>query len=103
MLTHKPTGGQAPLWTYIILLSSLNSGGNMMSQKIVVESTNPKDTPADIEDKLEKAVNSIRLQRENKQFSDLYLRQRKDESTTLVKKVFSNMFDEIAEVLQQGK
>ena len=40
--------------------------------KIIIESTNKNDSVTDIEEKLEKAYTSIRMQRENKQFSDVY-------------------------------
>lgn len=71
-----------------------------MAQKIIIQSTNKADSPVDIEDKIEKAMTSIQMQRENKQFTDVYLKKRKDESDVIVKKVLSNMLDEIAEVLQ---
>ena len=73
-----------------------------MSQRLIIESTNPNDSIIDIEEKLEKAVNSIQLQRENKQFSDVFLKQRKDESDRIVKKVVDNMFNEIEKVIQGG-
>lgn len=71
-----------------------------MAQKIIIQSMNKSDSPVDIEDKIEKAMTSIQMQRENKQFTDVYLKKRKDESDVIVKKVLSNMLDEIAEVLQ---
>lgn len=73
-----------------------------MSQRLIIESTNPNDSIIDIEEKLEKAVNSIQLQRENKQFSDVFLKQRKDESDRIVKKVVDDMFNEIEKVIQGG-
>lgn len=73
-----------------------------MSQRFIIESTNPNDSIIDIEEKLEKAVNSIQLQRENKQFSDVFLKQRKDESDRIVKKVVDDMFNEIEKVIQGG-
>ena len=73
-----------------------------MSQRLIIESTNPNDSIIDIEEKLEKAVKSIQLQRENKQFSDVFLKQRKDESDRIVKKVIDNMFNEIEKVIQGG-
>lgn len=36
--------------------------------KLVVKSSDSSDSPADIEDKLEKAFNSIQLQRDKKSF-----------------------------------
>ena len=71
-----------------------------MSQKLIIKSTDKSDTPADIEDKLEKALGAIKIQRENKQFTDVYLKQRKDEADVIMKKVFSNMMEEISKILQ---
>lgn len=68
--------------------------------KLVIESTNKHDTPADIEDKLEKAYSSIQLQREKKQLSDVYLKAQKDKADKFVNAAFSNMIDEISEVLK---
>ena len=68
--------------------------------KLVIESTNKHDTPADIEDKLEKAYSSIQLQREKKQLSDVYLKSQKDKADKSVNIIFSNMIDEISEVLK---
>lgn len=69
-------------------------------QTIEVLSTNPSDTPEDIEEKLLKAANSIKLQREKKQFTDVFLKKRKDESDEIFRKVMANMLDEISEVLR---
>lgn len=69
-------------------------------QTIEVLSTNPSDTPGDIEEKLLKAANSIKLQREKKQFTDVFLKKRKDESDEIFRKVMANMLDEISEVLR---
>ena len=68
--------------------------------KLVIESTNKNDTPADIEDKLEKAYSSIQLQREKKQLSDVYLKVQKDKADKSVNMLFNNMIDEISEVLK---
>lgn len=68
--------------------------------KIIIESSNKQDTPADIEDKLEKAAESIRLQRETKQFSDLFLKSQKDKADKVVAKVLDNMCKEIENVLK---
>lgn len=66
---------------------------------IIIQSTNSKDTPVDIEEKLEKAVASIKLQRENKTFSDPYLKQQKDTADKIVDKVFESMIEEISKAL----
>lgn len=68
--------------------------------KLVIESTNKNDTPADIEDKLEKAYSSIQLQREKKQLSDVYLKAQKDKADKSVNMLFNSMIDEISEVLK---
>ena len=41
---------------------------------LVIESTNKHDTEVDIEEKLQKAVDTLQMQRENKQFPDVFLR-----------------------------
>lgn len=71
--------------------------------KIVIESTNKSDSVTDIEEKLEKAVDSIRLQREKKEFSDVFLKSKKDQADNVVSTVFENMVSEIAEVLKGGE
>ncbi len=68
--------------------------------KIMIESSNKNDTPVDIEDKLEKAVESIKLQREGKQFSDKFLKSEKDKADKIVSQVFGSMLDEIEAVLK---
>lgn len=71
--------------------------------KIVIESTNKSDSVTDIEEKLEKAVDSIRLQREKKEFSDVFLKAKKDQADKVVSAVFENMVLEIAEILKGGE
>lgn len=68
--------------------------------KLVIESTNKHDTPADIEDKLEKALSTIQLQREKRQFSDVFLKDEMEKADRVVNAVFENMLNEIAEVLE---
>ena len=70
-----------------------------MPKQLVIQSTDAKDTPVDIEEKLEKAVSAIRMQREQKEFSDLFLRDQKKAADAVVHAVFSNMVEEIAKVL----
>ena len=69
-----------------------------MSQ-IIIESSNPKDTPAEIEVKLEKAARTIKLQRENKQFTDVFLKSKKVSTDKAVSAIFQNMIKEIEQVL----
>lgn len=68
--------------------------------KLIVESSNSLDTPADIEDKIEKAYNSIQLQRDKKEFSDVYLKSKKDRLSQLVTKLLHSMIEEVSEVLE---
>ena len=68
--------------------------------KLIVESTNKHDSPADIEDKLEKAYTSIQLQRERKEFRDVFLKSKKDKADGVIASLFNNMIDEISEVLK---
>lgn len=70
-----------------------------MPKQLVIQSTDARDTPVDIEEKLEKAVSAIRMQREQKEFSDLFLRDQKKAADKVVHAVFSNMVEEIAKVL----
>lgn len=67
--------------------------------KIIIESSNPLDSAVDIEEKLEKAVNSIKLQRERKEFNDDFLRAEKHKADQIVKDVFRSMVDEISDIL----
>lgn len=71
--------------------------------KIIIESTNKNDSVTDIEEKLEKAYTSIQMQRENKQFSDVFLKSQKDKADKIVSSVFSSMIEEISEVLKGGE
>lgn len=71
--------------------------------KLIIESTNKEDSVTDIEEKLEKAYTSIRMQRENKQFSDVYLKAQKDRADKVVSSVFDSMIEEISEVLKGGE
>lgn len=69
--------------------------------KLIIESSNKQDSPADIEDKLEKAFTSIQMQREKKEFSDVYLKSQKDRADKVVSSLFNNMIEEISEVLKK--
>lgn len=70
-----------------------------MSKQIIIQSTDTRDTAVDIEEKLEKAMTAIQAQREQKEFSDLFLRDQKKTADGIVHAVFTNMIDEIAKVL----
>ena len=69
--------------------------------KIVVTSSNKSDKVVDIEEKLEKAMSVLQLQRDKKQFSDVFLKAKKDKADKVVSLVFSNMIDEISKVLKE--
>ena len=69
--------------------------------KITIESTNSKDSIVDIEEKLEKAVEMLRLQRERKEFSDVFLKAEKDQADKIVSAVFNSMIDEIEKILKK--
>lgn len=72
-------------------------------KKLVIESSDKNDTPVQIEEKLQKAVESIQLQRENKQFTDVFLKAQKERADVIVSKVFNSMIEEIAGVLGEGE
>lgn len=67
--------------------------------KLVVKSSDSSDSPADIEDKLEKAFNSIQLQRDKKEFSDVFLKSEKDKADSIILNVFESLISELANVL----
>lgn len=71
--------------------------------RLVIESTNKNDTDVDIEEKLQKAVDTLQMQRENKQFPDVFLKARKDKADKVVDQVFNNMIEEIAGVILEGE
>ena len=71
--------------------------------RLVIESTNKNDTDVDIEEKLQKAVDTLQMQRENKQFPDVFLRARKDKADKVVDQVFNSMIEEIAGVILEGE
>lgn len=69
--------------------------------KLIIESSNKSDSATDIEEKLEKAVESIRLQREKRGFSDIFLKAQKDKADKIVATVFDSMISEISEILKE--
>lgn len=68
--------------------------------KIIIESSDKNDSVTDIEEKLEKAVDTIRLQRERKEFTDVFLKAQKDQADKIVASVFESMISEISKVLK---
>lgn len=71
--------------------------------RLVIESTDKNDTDVDIEEKLQKAVDTLQMQRENKQFLDVFLKSRKDKADKVVDQVFNSMIEEIAGVILEGE
>lgn len=69
--------------------------------KIVITSSDKSDTAVDIEEKLEKAMSVIQSQRDKKQFSDVFLKAKKDKADKVVSAIFSSMIDEISAVLKE--
>lgn len=69
--------------------------------KIVITSSDKSDTVVDIEEKLEKVMSVIQSQRDKKQFSDVFLKAKKDKADKIVSAVFSSMIDEISAVLKE--
>lgn len=69
--------------------------------KIVITSSDKSDTAVDIEEKLEKAMSVIQSQRDKKQFSDVFLKAKKDKADKIVSAVFSSMINEISAVLKE--
>lgn len=69
--------------------------------KLVITSSDKSDTAVDIEEKLEKAMSVIQSQRDKKQFSDVFLKAKKDKADKIVSAVFSSMIDEISAVLKE--
>ena len=70
--------------------------------KLVIESSNKGDTQVDIEEKLQKAVESIQIQRERKEFRDVFLKAKKDKADKVASALFNNMISEISEVMKGG-
>lgn len=68
--------------------------------KLIIESSDKNDSAVDIEEKLEKAVESLRLQREQKDLVDIFLKDQKDIAGKIITSVFDSMISEISEVLK---
>ena len=71
--------------------------------KLIIESSNKNDSVVDIEEKLEKAVESLRLQREQKELSDVFLKSQKDLAGKMVTAIFNSMVSEISDVLKESE
>lgn len=71
--------------------------------KLIIESSNKNDSVVDIEEKLEKAVESLRLQREQKDLSDVFLKSQKDLAGKMVTAIFDSMVSEISDVLKESE
>ena len=71
--------------------------------RITVSSNDSTDSPADIEDKLVKAAESVQLQREHKQFRDLYLLDRKSRAEEVTRMVLDQMMFDIGKIISRGR
>ena len=58
-----------------------------------------KGSPADAEISLEKAVESIKVGREQKTLPEQYLKEKKDLMDSYATRIFENMIEEIAKVV----
>lgn len=76
---------------------------NRFPRQIVVTSSNKSDTPVDIEEKLQKAVSTIKQQQESRQIPDIFLKTQHHTSAKIVDKVMTSMLDEIAGILTGGE
>ena len=56
------------------------------------------DSEVDIEEKLEKAVDAIQLQREQKEPVDAFLKAKKAQADQIVSKVLGSMVEKISEI-----
>ena len=76
---------------------------NRFPRQIVVTSSNKSDTPVDIEEKLQKAVSTIKQQQESRQLPDIFLKTQHNISAKIVDQVMTSMLDEIADILAGGE
>lgn len=70
-----------------------------MAEKLKIVSTNPNDSEADVEIKLEKAVKAVRLKRERNVFKVKALQEKKVQIDKVYERVMKNMINEIIKVL----
>lgn len=70
-------------------------------KKIIFESSNTTDTPADIEDKILKAAESLKIQREKAPLKEPALQEEKVRTDNIISKVFSHMIQEIDKELSR--
>lgn len=71
-------------------------------RQIVVTSSDKSDTPVDIEEKLQKAVSTIKQQQESRQIPDIFLKTQQHTAAKIVDQVVASMLDEIAGILTGG-
>lgn len=76
---------------------------NRFPRQIVVTSSNKSDTPVDIEEKLQKAVSTIKQQQESRQIPDVFLKTQHHMSAKIVDQVMTSMLNEITNVLIGGE
>lgn len=72
-------------------------------RQIVVTSSNKSDTPVDIEEKLQKAVSTIKQQQESRQILDVFLKTQHHTTSKIVDQVMTSMLNEITNVLTGGE
>lgn len=76
---------------------------NRFPRQIVVTSSNKSDTSVDIEEKLQKAVSTIKQQQESRQIPDIFLKTQHHTAAKIVDQVMTSMLDEIAGILTGGE
>lgn len=69
--------------------------------RIIIESSNPSDTQADIEDKLYKANRSVQIERESHGLTDPYLRSKSDNLDNIISRVIDSMVEKVAGIIEQ--
>ena len=74
----------------------------MKSHTMMIVSSDSKDTPLDIEEKLQKAVATLKEQQESREIPDLFLKSHYQTTSVLIDQIYQSMLDEISEVLTGG-
>lgn len=72
-------------------------------RQIVITSSDITDTPVDIEEKLQKAVSTLKEHQESRQIPDKFLNTQHHVASHVVDQVLVSMLDEIAEILVGGE
>ena len=69
-------------------------------KKVIIESSNMSDTPAEIEETLQKAMSSLQAQRENRPIKDTFLKEQIENGNNLFHKIIDSMISELTEVVK---